>query len=270
MRFAALAGIMVTLLTACSISDEQEVAFGRENARKINEAIPLVTDARATAYLSALGRSIAARTSRSDLEWHFAIVNSDEVNAFALPGGYIYVNRGLVERAERLEQLAGVLGHEIGHVVERHSVEQMKKTTGANVVVTLICAVTSLCESGISQVAINVAGSALLARYSRADEIEADSQAVVNVINAGIHPSGVPEFFEALLLERRRNPSMFDTFFASHPVEESRVNYTERLIASYDQDRLRALVSDDPRYQEFRTVLAALPPAPPPRQLPNP
>jgi predicted Zn-dependent protease len=93
---------------------------------------------------------------------------------------------------------------------------------------------------------------------------------VVNVINAGIHPSGVPEFFQALLLERRRNPSMFDTFLASHPVEESRVNYTERLIASYDRDRLSALVSDDPRYQEFRAVLAALPPAPPPRQLPNP
>ena len=146
----------------------------------------------------------------------------------------------------------------------------MKKPTGANVVVTLICAVTSLCESGISQVSINVAGSAILARYSRADEIEADSQAVVNVINAGIHPSGVPEFFEALLSERSRNPSMFDTFFASHPVEESRVNYTERLVASYDSARLAELVSDDPRYREFRAVLQALPPAPPPRQLPSP
>lgn len=270
MRSASLAGLLLVVLTACSISDEQEVAFGRENAQKINEAIPLVTDPRATAYLSDLGRSIASRTSRSDLEWHFAIVNSDEVNAFALPGGYIYVNRGLVERAQRLEQLAGVLGHEIGHVVERHSVEQMKKTTVANVVVTLICSVTSLCESGISQVAINVAGSAILARYSRADEIEADSQAVVNVVNAGIHPSGIPEFFEALLLERGRNPSLFDTFFASHPVEETRVSYTERLIASYDRDRLNALVSDDPGYQQFRALLEALPPAPPPRQLPTP
>lgn len=270
MRVAPLIGVLVTLASACSISDEQEVAFGRENAAKINAAIPLVTDPRATSYVSELGRSIASRTSRADLEWHFAIVNSDEVNAFALPGGYIYVNRGLIERAARLEHLAGVLGHEIGHVVERHSVEQMKKTTGANVVVTLICTVTSLCESGISQVAINVAGSAILARYSRADEIEADSQAVVNVVNAGIDPSGVPEFFETLLQERRRNPSMFDTFFASHPVEESRVAYTERLVATYDRARLRGLVSDDPGYQEFRAVLRALPPAPPPRQLPNP
>ena len=269
MRSASAAGLFVVLLAACSISDEQEVQFGRENAQKINEAIPLVADPRATAYLTELGRAIASRTSRSDLEWHFAIVNSDEVNAFALPGGYIYVNRGLVERADRLEHLAGVLGHEIGHVVERHSVEQMKKTTGANVVVTVICVVTSLCESGLSQVAINVAGTAILARYSRADEIEADSQAVVNVINAGIHPSGVPEFFETLMRERGRNPSLFDTFLASHPVEESRVDYTQRLIAAYESNQLDALASDDPRYQEFRAVLRALPPPPPPRRLPS-
>ena len=270
MRPVALAGCVFVLLTACSISDEQEVAFGRENAQKINEALPLVTDPQANAYLTELGRAIASRTSRSGLEWHFAIVNSDDVNAFALPGGYIYVNRGLVDRADRLEHLAGVLGHEIGHVVERHSVEQMKKTTGANVVVTLICVVTSLCESGLSQVAINVAGTAILARYSRADEIEADSQAVANVVNAGIHPSGVPEFFQTLMRERSRNPSMFENFLASHPVEESRVDYTQRLIASYDQERLSQLVSDDPPYQDFRALLRALPPAPPPRQLPSP
>ena len=268
MRSAVFAALLGVLLSACSISDEQEVAFGRENAQKINEALPLVTDARATGYLSQLGRSIASRTSRGELEWHFAIVNSDDVNAFALPGGYIYVNRGLIARAERLEQLAGVLGHEIGHVVERHSVDQMKKTTGANVVVTLLCAVTSLCESGLSQIAISVAGNAILARYSRADEIEADSQAVVNVINAGIHPSGVPEFFEELLRERNRNPSLFENFFASHPVEESRVDYTRRLIAEYEPARLDDLVSDDPRYQEFRAIMQALPPAPPARQLP--
>lgn len=270
MRFAFSAALLGALLSACDISDEQEVAFGRENAQRINEALPLVADPRATGYLTELGRSIASRTSRGDLEWHFAIVNSDEVNAFALPGGYIYVNRGLIDRAERLEHLAGVLGHEIGHVVERHSVEQMKKTTGANVVVTFICAVTSLCETGLSQIAISVAGNAILARYSRSDEIEADSQAVVNVVNAGIHPSGVPEFFEELLRERSRNPSLFDTFFASHPVEESRVDHTQRLIAAYDPARLNDLVSDNQRYQEFRAIIQALPPAPPPRQLPAP
>lgn len=257
--------LLATLaLAACSISQDEEVAFGKENAQKINEALPLVTDAAANAYITTLGRDIAARTSRADLEWHFAIVNSAEVNAFALPGGYIYINRGLIERAETLDQLAGVLGHEIGHVVERHSVEQMQKATGANIGVTLICSVTSLCESGLSQVAISVAGSAILAKYSRQDEIEADSQAVVNVVNAGIDPRGVPSFFETLMRERQRNPSAFDNFFASHPVEETRVAHAEQLIESLDASRLSGLRSDDAAYQRFRQQIRSLPPSPPP------
>ncbi len=264
-----LCAAAAALLVGCDVSNEEEVSLGRENAQKINEAIPLVTDPRATGYINALGRSIAARTSRGSLEWHFAIVNSGEVNAFALPGGYIYVNRGLIERAQTLDQLTGVLGHEIGHVVLRHSVEQMKKTTGANIGVTVICAVTSLCESGLSQIAISMAGSAILARYSREDEVEADSQAVINVVNAGFDPAGIPEFFRSLMEERKHNPGVFDTFFASHPIEESRVSYTRGLIQRYDPQRLAQLVSDDAGYQTFRRIIATLPPPPPPRPLPR-
>jgi predicted Zn-dependent protease len=257
------------LLAGCAVSDEQEVALGRENAQKVSEALPLVTDPRAVGYLTTLGRAIAAKTSRGDLEWHFGIINSSEVNAFALPGGFIYVNRGLIDRAQRLDQLAGVLGHEIGHVVERHSVEQMKKTTGANIGVTILCTITSLCESGLSRAAINIAGTALLARYSREDEAEADSQAVVNVVNAGISPAGIPAFFRTLMEERQRNPNVFDTFLGSHPLEESRVRHTEQLIAAYDRQRLAPLTADDQGYQEFRRLLAALPPPPPRRQVPT-
>lgn len=260
--------ILLALLAACDVSNEQEVALGRENAEKINQAVPLVTDPRASGYIAALGKSIAAKTSRADLEWHFAIVNSGEVNAFALPGGYIYVNRGLIERAKTLDQLTGVLGHEIGHVVLRHSVEQMKKTTGANVGVTVICAITSLCDGGLSQVAINIAGTALLARYSREAEVEADSQAVVTVVDAGFDPEGIPEFFQTLMEERKRNPGLFDTFFASHPIEESRVRNTRAQIERYDRRQLGGLVSDDAGYQAFRQVIAQLPPPPAPRQLP--
>jgi beta-barrel assembly-enhancing protease len=269
MRRTALPILLAFLTSACDVSNEEEVALGRENAEKINQAIPLVSDPRAVGYLSALGKNIAAKTARRDLEWHFAIVNAAEVNAFALPGGYIYVNRGLIERAETLDQLTGVLGHEIGHVVLRHSIEQMKKTTGANIGVTVICAVTSLCDGGLSQVAINIAGSALLARYSRGDEIEADSQAVINVVQAGFDPSGIPEFFEKLMEERGRDPSVFDTFFASHPIEESRVAYTRTLIDRYDRAQLGNLVSDDAGYQTFRRIIMSLPAPPPPRELPR-
>jgi predicted Zn-dependent protease len=261
--------LFATLLSAaCSVSDSEERALGGEYVQQINAQLPLVADTRVAGYVDALGKEIARKTSRGSLDWKFFVVDSRDVNAFAVPGGFVYVNRGLIERARSLDQLAGVLGHEIGHIVERHSVEQMKKATGANIGVTLLCTLTSVCESGLSQAVINAAGSALFAKYSRSAEMEADSQAVVNVINAGIHPGGIPEFFQILLAERRRNPNVLESFFASHPLEESRVEHTRQLIRQYGDDRVRGLTQDDAGFQQFKAIVAALPPpAPRPMRL---
>src|SRR6202171_6731623 len=110
---------------ACSVSEDQEVAIGHQNAEEINAQLPIVTDPAISDYVQALGESIAKKTSRSDLDWHFYVVNTKQVNAFALPGGFIYVNRGLIESADRLDELPGTLGHEHGHVRQRPSVTQM-------------------------------------------------------------------------------------------------------------------------------------------------
>ena len=150
-----LAGV---LAAGCDVSDSEERALGDEYAQQINAQLPLVTDARVVGYVDALGKEIARKTDRASLDWKFHVVNSDAVNAFAVPGGFIYVNRGLIERARRLDQLAGVLGHEIGHIVERHSVEQMKKATGANIGVALLCTLTNVCDNTATQVVINAAG----------------------------------------------------------------------------------------------------------------
>ena len=90
-------------------------------------------------YVNSLGQSIASRTSRADLQWQFAVVNTDVINAFALPGGFVYVNRGVLARASNESELAGVLAHEIEHVVRRHSVKQMEQAQQANVGVGLVC-----------------------------------------------------------------------------------------------------------------------------------
>lgn len=255
--------------TACSVSDQQEVAIGEQDAAEINAQLPLVNDPEIRGYVEQLGQRIASTTSRSDLKWHFYVVNTSDVNAFALPGGFIYVNRGLIEQTERLDQLAGTLGHEIGHVVRRHAVEQMKKQTGANIGVSLLCTLTHVCERAGSRVVISAAGSALFARYSRHDEAEADSEAVVNVVNAGIDPRGIPELFQILIRERERAPTRVDAFFASHPLEESRVTATEHQIAQIDRNRLNALTEDDASFQAFRKEIAALPAPPRPREIPD-
>ena len=252
---------------ACTVSDEQEVAIGEHDAAEINTQLPLLDDARITGYVQQLGQAIASKTSRADLSWHFYVVNTNEVNAFALPGGFIYVNRGLIEQSERLDQLAGTLGHEIGHVVRRHAVEQMKKQTKANIGISLACTLTKICQHAGAQVVINAAGSALFARYSRHDEAEADSEAVVNVVNDGIDPHGIPELFQILLRERERAPTRLDAFFASHPLEESRISASRQQIANYDQAKLKSLTADDPGFHAFKDALASLPPAPTPREI---
>jgi beta-barrel assembly-enhancing protease len=259
-RYATV--LLASVLAGCAVSDTEERALGEEYVQQINAQLPLVTDPRVVGYVDALGKEIARKTDRAALDWRFHVVNSNAVNAFAVPGGFIYVNRGLIERTRSLDQLAGVLGHEIGHVVERHSVEQMKKATGANIGISLLCTLTDICDRTAAQVVINAAGSALFAKYSRADEIEADSQAVVNVIAAGIHPGGIPEFFRTLLSERRRNPNVLDNFFASHPLEESRIERTRALIAAVGDAPVRELPRDDAGFQRFKAIVAALPPAP--------
>ena len=260
-----LAGAALTFLTlACGVSEDQEVQLGRQNAEQINSQIPLVRDPIVTNYVRDLGLSIARTTPRADLDWQFFVVNSREVNAFALPGGFIYVNRGLIERVQDLDELAGALGHEIGHVVRRHSVQQLEKRNGANLAVGLGCTLTRICNSDVARAAIQVGGAALFARYSRTDEAEADSEAVLNVIAAGLDPRGIPALFRRLIEERRTAPLRIAAFFASHPLEEDRIVATEREIAALDPRQLEGLRVDDPSYQAFRAHLQSLPAPPEP------
>ncbi|MEO5588979.1 MAG: M48 family metalloprotease, partial [Gemmatimonadaceae bacterium] len=175
---------------------------------------------------------IANKTSRADLPWRFYVVDSKEVNAFAVPGGYIYVNRGLIERTTKMDELAGVLGHEIGHVVRRHSIQQMEKAQGANVGITLACVLTSICNSQAAQAGINIAGGAIFARFSRSDELEADQEAVSNTVRSGINPEGIVTMFQKLLEERRTRPSAVEGFFATHPLEEDRIVAAQAAINS--------------------------------------
>ena len=262
-RRSALA-VAIIALFSCSVSQDQEVAIGRQNADEINAKLPIIRDADVADYVQQLGTAIARTTSRADLDWRFFVVDSKEVNAFALPGGFVYVNRGLIERAQQLDELAGAIGHEIGHVVRRHSVQQMEKGTTANVAVGLTCTLTRLCSSDVARTAIQVGGAALFARYSRLDEAEADSEAVINVVKVGINPDGIPVLFERLIEERRRSPARIQAFFASHPLEEDRIDATRHEIAALDPAMLRGLRRDEPGYAVFRAALRALPGSPEP------
>jgi predicted Zn-dependent protease len=265
------AGMAVRLLLtgilggACAVSQQQEVELGSGAAAQVSAELPLIKDPPVVRYINALGNQLARATDQRNLDWHFTVVDSKEVNAFALPGGWVYVNRGLIERATDMSQLAGVLGHEIGHVTRRHSVQQMQQQQGGTMGVALLCTLTTVCESGAGQAAIGIGGSALFAKFSRTDEAEADAEGVATVIKAGISPNGIPAMFLLLLSERKRNPGALDAFFASHPLEESRIAATKAQIATYPPGQLQRLAKDTPAFQIFRRRLLSLPSSPMPK-----
>ena len=257
---------LVLILAACDVPQEEEVAMGAETAEQIGAQLPLVQDPYVNAYINELGDTIAKRTSRADLDWNFFVVNSHQVNAFALPGGFIYVNRGLIEATSSVDELAGVLGHEIGHVIQRHSVEQMQNRQKIGVIAQLACTLTNVCESGVGQAAINIGGTAIFSRYSRADEFEADSEAVENVLRVGIDPEGIPSLFEVLMSTRERTPGAVEGWFSTHPLEESRIDNSRRLIEQSGAARAGDLLKQLPSYVEFKRRVSMLPePSPPPQ-----
>ncbi len=240
--------------------------MGVDEVQQVNAQLPIVQDGGLNRYVNVLGDSIARLTSRGDLDWQFFIVDSKEVNAFAVPGGFVYVNRGLIERTQRMDQLAGVLGHEIGHVVRRHSIKQMQQQQGANIGVTLACVLTRVCNSQAGQAAIQVGATGLFAKFSRGDEAEADEEGVRNVIRAGINPNGIPEMFQILIDERNANPAAVAGWFSTHPLEEDRIAATQSLIAQYNPAIVRSLATDSPNFQRFKARVKSLPPSPVPRR----
>lgn len=264
----AFIGIALTcFVLGCGISQQQEVQMGQEYAQQINAQLPIVQDPELNRYINVLGDSIARLTSRGDLDWHFFIVDAQEVNAFAVPGGYVYVNRGLIQRADQMDEIAGVLGHEIGHVVRRHTVKQMEKAQGANIGVTLACVLTSICNSQAAGAAINIAGGAVFARFSRQDEAEADAEGVKNVVRAGISPAGMVTMFRKLLDERKARPGAVESWFLTHPLEEDRINAVQALINQIPPAQLAHLGTDTRNFHAFKSRIQSLPPSPPPRQV---
>jgi predicted Zn-dependent protease len=262
-RLARIAAPCLFLCTlSCAVSTQQEVEIGASYASQIAKEMPLVQDPDINRYISTLGDSIARVADDRNLDWHFHVVDSREVNAFAVPGGYIYVNRGLIERATSMSQVAGVMGHEIGHVTRRHSVQQMQKAQGTNIGATVLCTITSACNSGLATAALQIGASAAFAKFSREDEAEADEEGVRYMVRAGIDPNGIPEMFEILQKERKERPSDLELWFASHPMEESRVAETRQMIAKYPAAQLRGLARDSREFQAFKAKLKALPEPP--------
>ena len=257
------AGWLVTPPTKAQIfglSESQEVQLGREAARQVEREQPILRDEQVIHYVNALGHRLARRSKRDDIPYRFTVVDSPDINAFALPGGLVYVNRGLIEAADNESQLAGVIGHEIGHMVARHSVKQIEKAGMANVGLAILGAALGGrggALTGLAQIGSQVGASAAFMKFSRDDERQADRLGVQNLYEAGYNPEGMVTFFAKLAELQKSQPSKLETFFSTHPNPAERARNVSREIGSLP--RLGDLITNTNEFQGVKQRLVNLP-----------
>ncbi len=259
-----LAGMGLLALAACAPSVQQEVQMGNDYAAQIAQKLPLINDGGITSVFNQTVNPLRRVAVRQDLAWDFHIVNSDQVNAFAVPGGHIYVFRGLIARARHYDEFAGAVMHEIGHVDLRHSAQQMGQQNVANAGVTLAYILLGRQPGQVDQAAVGLAGSAVFAKFSRDDERQADSMAVIGLTRAHIDPSGITHMLQLLQSLEQSEPNKVEQWFASHPMAVERIGNTERVIATTPgaAAAVRNGQTDLAAFTDLKRRLAALPPAP--------
>ncbi|MGH7390219.1 MAG: M48 family metalloprotease [Candidatus Rokuibacteriota bacterium] len=205
------------------ISAEDERRLGQEEADKVEREMGVVDDPRLTTYVEALGRRLAAKSPRADVTYTFRIVDDPEPNAFALPGGHVYVTRGLLALVNSEDELAGVIGHEIGHVAARHSVQQLSRGAPLAVLSQLGGAIPIV--GGVVGGAGRLATAAILAPYSREQEHEADRIGMELAARGGWDPAALGRFLEVLEREQALHGKAEGRagFLSSHPSTPDRV-----------------------------------------------
>jgi predicted Zn-dependent protease len=226
------------------VSEAQEIQMGREYDPQIVASIGLYPDSAWQRYIQRLGTQIAAAGERPDLPWTFRVVDDPAVNAFAVPGGFIYVTRGLLAHVSSEAELVSVLGHEIGHVTARHTVSRMSGQQLAGLGLALGSIVSSEFErhAGLANTALGV----LFLKYSRDDEREADDLGLRYMRRTNFDPRAMPEVF--VLLERvsaSQGAGRLPEWLATHPSPENRRANIAAQIAALPQDFSGTVVNRD-------------------------
>lgn len=212
------------------ISTKQEVSLGKEFAQEIDSTNPISKDEILNSYVNQVGQKIAKISDRPDLKYHFSVIDTPIVNAFACPGGFIYIYTGLLNIMDNEAQLAGVIAHEISHIVARHGIKRLQKVLGFQILLSI-----ALGESSqLTQNAISAGVGILLQGYSRENEFEADEFGTYYMTNSGYNPEGMVQLLEKLKKLSKSDPKFFEKLLASHPPTDQRIKKVENQIRAFD------------------------------------
>jgi predicted Zn-dependent protease len=240
-------------------SPQQDVQVGRENAAKVDKELPLLHDATVERYVNELGRRLSTYTpnNREEYVWQFKVVNSPDINAFALPGGFIYVNRATIEAAQDEAQLAGVIAHEEGHVVMRHGTHQATETMlakgGLGILGGLLGGQGGTALQGVAGLGVN---SALL-HNSRQAESQADAVGTYVLYQAGYDPLAMVQFFQII---EQKYPQRTLQFFSDHPNPENRIQKVDEEIPQLGP--AKQWKTNSPEFEAVKKRVLAMPPPP--------
>ena len=222
------------LFAKMSMSTEKEIAMGRQLSAEIDRQAKLIEDPVITEYVNRVGQNIVLN-SDAKIPFTIKVIDADDVNAFALPGGFFYVNKGLLLAADNEAEIAGVMAHEIAHVTARHAVETQAK--GMLAQVGLIAG--SIFLGGIPGAILqNTAGLGLgagFAKFSRDAEREADKLGVQYLYAAGYDPGAMSTMFEKLASQNKKKPGFFSKAFGSHPQSIDRLEASKSLVARFPE-----------------------------------
>jgi hypothetical protein len=243
-------------------SSQQDVQLGKEIAGQVDREFPLVTDAQVLRYINGLGQRLASLAPNNNPEyaWTFKVINSSDINAFALPGGYIYVNRGAIEVAEDEAQIAGVMAHESGHVVMRHGTHEATQALLAQAPLAILGSI--LGQSGsltaqLAEMGVGFGVNSILLKNSRSAESQADEVGTYILYQAGYDPRAMAQFFEII---EKKYPQKTIQFFSDHPVPENRINAVNREIPLLGP--AKRWRTESPEFEDAKKRLLSLPAAP--------
>jgi len=231
------------------ISTQQEVAIGEEVVKQIEKENKILNNPVLTQYVNDIGQRLARVCFRNDVTYHFKIVDADIINAFALPGGFIYIYGGALLAMDNEAQLAGVLAHEMGHVAARHSVKQIQKTQAYSILASILLKD----EKKSIQELSNIAANLVFLGYSRTAEFEADELGLHFLYQAGYDPVGLLEFFEKLKQTEKEDPGKLTLLLRTHPFTSDRISQAKSQISSLPAKP--DLIRNEARFQEMRKLL---------------
>ena len=252
--------IVVSLAGFSIVSVLQEIEIGRAENAQVRKQTAELRDAQVSAYITRIGQRLAKAAPGAKYPYSFQVADYREINAFSLPGGPVWINRGVLHAAGNESQVAGVLAHEIAHIAQRHAADRLEKTLLARWSLGMLGAMLgNVGGAGTAQAAGAMMANGVFLKFSRDDEREADRVGLQIMTKAGWDGRGMIELFETLRQAQKRDPSAVDMFFSTHPSPADRI---AQLTAS--TARRRGGVRDT---KEFRAVKSRALKLPAPRSM---